>query len=197
MARCWVNYGDCYATTPNGRSAAATKAAGNDDRTFRDKPFSTIGPIFVHSPRDADRRGNNSTLQGAAPPNTPGRIEAGGVLKPKDLCMIPNRFAIALQDDGWWVRSEIIWHKPNPMPESVTDRPSGCHEKIWLLTSRSGTPTTRTLCCSPSPATRTRGLRKTSLRRSALLEHNGGKKTNGNMKAVAAVSENSALPAVA
>jgi DNA modification methylase len=55
-------------------------------------------------------------------------------LKPKDLCMIPNRLAIALQDDGWWVRSEIIWHKPNPMPESVTDRPTNAHEKVWLLT---------------------------------------------------------------
>jgi DNA modification methylase len=47
--------------------------------------------------------------------------------------MVPNRLAIALQDDGWWVRSEIIWHKPNPMPESVTDRPASAHEKVWLL----------------------------------------------------------------
>lgn len=95
----WINYGDCYATTPNGRSAAATKAAGGDDRTFRDKPFSTIG----------------------------------GVLKPKDLCMVPNRLAIALQEAGWWVRSEIVWAKPNPMPESVYDRPATAHEKVFLL----------------------------------------------------------------
>lgn len=93
----WLNYGDCYATTPNGRAAADVEG---DDRTFRDKPFSTIG----------------------------------GALKPKDLCMIPNRLAIALQEDGWWVRSEIIWHKPNPMPESVYDRPTSAHEKVWLLT---------------------------------------------------------------
>lgn len=99
-ATLWLNYGDCYATTPNGRSAAATKAAGNDDRTFRDKPFSTIG----------------------------------GLLKPKDLCMIPNRLAIALQEDGWWVRSEIIWGKPNPMPDSSGRyRPSTAHEKIFML----------------------------------------------------------------
>jgi len=57
-----------------------------------------------------------------------------GSIKPKDLVMIPNRIAIALQDDGWWIRSEIIWHKPNPMPESVRDRPTSCHEKIWLIT---------------------------------------------------------------
>lgn len=55
-------------------------------------------------------------------------------LKPKDLCMVPNRLAIRLQEDGWYVRSEIIWAKPNPMPESMTDRPTSSHEKIWLLT---------------------------------------------------------------
>ena len=57
-----------------------------------------------------------------------------GSLKPKDLVMIPNRIAIALKDDGWWIRSEIIWHKPNPMPESIKDRPTSAHEKIWLIT---------------------------------------------------------------
>ena len=55
-------------------------------------------------------------------------------LKDKDLLMIPNRVAIALQEAGWYIRSEIIWHKPNPMPESVRDRPTSCHEKIWLIT---------------------------------------------------------------
>jgi DNA modification methylase len=52
----------------------------------------------------------------------------------KNLIMIPNRVAISLQDIGWYIRSEIIWHKPNPMPESVRDRPTSCHEKIWLIT---------------------------------------------------------------
>lgn len=54
--------------------------------------------------------------------------------KPKDLCMIPARAAIALQADGWYLRSDIIWAKKNPMPESVTDRPSKQHEYIFLLT---------------------------------------------------------------
>lgn len=118
----WVNYGDCYAAVPNGRSAEATKAAGKDDRTFRDKPFSTVGPIDRRKeiPRGSGRWGG-------------GNNPAQGYLKPKDLCMIPNRLAIALQDDGWWVRSEIIWHKTNPMPESVLDRPGVSHEKIFLL----------------------------------------------------------------
>lgn len=101
----WVNYGDCYATTPNGRSAAETKAAGTDDRAFRDKPFSTIG----------------------------------GGLKPKDLCMVPARFAIAMQEAGWWVRSEIIWAKPNPMPDSSgVYRPSTAHEKIYMFAKADG-----------------------------------------------------------
>ena len=54
--------------------------------------------------------------------------------KPKDLLMLPARVALALQADGWWLRSEIVWHKPNPMPESVTDRPTNSHEKVFLLT---------------------------------------------------------------
>lgn len=55
-------------------------------------------------------------------------------LKPKDLCGIPWRVALALQDSGWWLRQDIIWHKPNPMPESVTDRCTKAHEYIFLLT---------------------------------------------------------------
>lgn len=55
-------------------------------------------------------------------------------LKPKDLCLIPARVALAAQADGWWVRSLIIWAKPNPMPESVTDRPTDAYEHIIMLT---------------------------------------------------------------
>jgi DNA modification methylase len=55
-------------------------------------------------------------------------------LKPKDLVGIPWRLAFALQADGWWLRQDIIWHKPNPMPESVTDRCTKAHEYVFLLT---------------------------------------------------------------
>jgi len=54
-------------------------------------------------------------------------------LKPKDLVGIPWRVAFALQSDGWWLRSDIIWSKPNPMPESVTDRPTKAHEYLFLM----------------------------------------------------------------
>jgi DNA modification methylase len=64
------------------------------------------------------------------------RFGTGGVknLKPKDLVGIPWRVAFALQADGWWLRQDIIWHKPNPMPESVTDRCTKAHEYVFLLT---------------------------------------------------------------
>jgi DNA modification methylase len=57
-------------------------------------------------------------------------------LKPKDLVGIPWRVAFALQADGWWLRQDIIWHKPNPMPESVTDRCTKSHEYIFLLSKK-------------------------------------------------------------
>ncbi len=60
-------------------------------------------------------------------------LKASG-LKPKDLCLIPQRLMIAAQEDGWWIRSIIIWSKPNPMPESVTDRPTESHEYLLMLT---------------------------------------------------------------
>ena len=65
------------------------------------------------------------------------RKRAGGSerpdIKPKDLIGIPWMLAFALRADGWWLRSDIIWAKPNPMPESVTDRPTKSHEYIFLL----------------------------------------------------------------
>ena len=55
-------------------------------------------------------------------------------IKPKDLCLIPQRVALAAQADGWWVRSDIIWAKPNPMPESVRDRPTDAYEHVFMFT---------------------------------------------------------------
>jgi site-specific DNA-methyltransferase (adenine-specific)/site-specific DNA-methyltransferase (cytosine-N4-specific) len=61
------------------------------------------------------------------------KIQEGCGLPPKNLVGIPWRVAFALQADGWYLRSDIIWSKPNPMPESVTDRPTKAHEYIFLL----------------------------------------------------------------
>jgi DNA modification methylase len=81
-----------------------------------------------------------STIGAGSLPNgkreaRPPRLSDG--LKEKDLMMVPARVALALQDDGWYLRSDIIWHKPNPMPESVRDRPTSAHEHIFLLTKQS------------------------------------------------------------
>lgn len=157
---CWVNYGDCYATKPNGRSAAATKDAGGDDRTFRDKPFSTVGPINPPAPGNpfpnVGRRGGGNAPAGAiygslcadyektaradgankgnlAAQAGP-RVMAGGYLKAKDLCMVPQRLFIALQEAGWFVRSVMPWVKRNGMPESITDRPANSIEYVGFLT---------------------------------------------------------------
>jgi DNA modification methylase len=64
-------------------------------------------------------------------PRYPGRKVAN--LKPKDLIGIPWRVALALQEDGWWLRSDIVWQKKSPFPESVQDRPSKAHEYVFLL----------------------------------------------------------------
>jgi DNA modification methylase len=66
-------------------------------------------------------------------PRRSGQRNSVNGLKPKDLCGIPWRVAFALQADGWWLRQDIIWSKPNPMPESVTDRCTKAHEYVFLL----------------------------------------------------------------
>ena len=129
----WLNYGDSYAANMNGRSAADIKALGIDDRTFRDKPFSTVGPILKDNIDISRSRPGATGNQGNIASANGYRISAGGYLKPKDLCGIPWRVAFALQADGWWLRQDIIWSKPNPMPESVTDRCTKAHEYLFLL----------------------------------------------------------------
>lgn len=147
-ATVWLNYGDSYAATINGTKA---KDVLNDDRAFRDKPFSTIQ----------------------------------GFLKPKDLVMIPNRIAIALQEDGWWIRSEIIWHKPNPMPESTKDRPTSAHEKIWLITKSKKYYYDADAIREPLASSSITRLNQPNLKnQKGSTRANGGMKSNGNMKAV-------------
>lgn len=202
----WINYGDCYATKPNGRSAEATKAAGNDDRTFRDKPFSTVGPIHPPEPGqpfpDVPRRGggNNSAgpiyghldreyektaRAGNLGAQSGPRVVGVGLLKPKDLCMVPNRLAIALQDDGWWVRSEIVWGKPNPMPDSSGKyRPSSAHEKVWLLTKSGRSYYDAAAVAMPCSLNTHARLAQNVADQVGSDRANAGGKTNGRMKAV-------------
>lgn len=90
-----------------------------------------LGDSYAYPPGSAGRQGNGQrkarTFTAEARPGT-------RAVPPKNLLMIPARVAIALQDDGWILRSEIIWAKRNLMPEAVTDRPTRAHEQIYLLT---------------------------------------------------------------
>jgi DNA modification methylase len=99
----WLNLGDSYATG----GGAVGRAPGGGDQ----------GERFI-------RAGMINTQ--------PNRMKLEG-FKPKDLIGIPWRVAFALQADGWYLRSDVIWAKPNPMPESVTDRPTKSHEYVFLL----------------------------------------------------------------
>lgn len=111
---CWLNLGDSYASTSIGGGAGQNLAALADKWA----PNKT--------PRNPNRQ-DNGTVKHASKAIPPG-------CKPKDLIGIPWRVAFALQADGWWLRQDIIWSKPNPMPESVTDRCTKAHEYLFLLT---------------------------------------------------------------
>ncbi len=103
-------------------------------------------------------------------------------LKPKDLIGIPWRVAFALQADGWYLRQDIIWHKPNPMPESVTDRCTKAHEYIFLLSKSPRYYYDQDSICEPiTDATILRLLQDTESQKGS--ERVPGK-TNGTMKAV-------------
>lgn len=109
----WLNLGDSYAAQRGGTCMPAeTLAGGIGGKSDYDDP---LRGRVRHGQKQAHR-------------------DAGSIgLKHKDLIGIPWRVAFALQADGWWLRQEIIWHKPSVMPESVTDRCTKAHEHIFLL----------------------------------------------------------------
>jgi DNA modification methylase len=102
----WLNLGDSYAGSGKGRNGD-----GSPSVDPASKQATSVGTI-------------EGTLIKSSTPDC----------KPKDLIGIPWRVAFALQADGWYLRQDIIWHKPNPMPESVKDRCTKAHEYIFLLT---------------------------------------------------------------
>ncbi len=107
----WLNLGDSYC------NAGSRNQGGGLDGKRRGGVADTDGTW-------ADARNKYGDKRHA--------LKASGI-KHKDLCGIPWRVAFALQADGWYLRSDIIWSKPNPMPESVTDRPTKSHEYLFLL----------------------------------------------------------------
>jgi len=104
-------------------------------------------------------------------------------LKPKDLIGIPWRVAFALQADGWYLRQDIIWHKPNPMPESVTDRCTKAHEYIFLFSKKPKYYFDSEAIKEPVAPSSIARLAQPTLAQQAGSARVPGK-TNGNMKAV-------------
>lgn len=126
---------------------------------------------------------NVGTLQNRGQkPHTLGRHP---LIKAKDLVGIPWMAAFALRDDGWYLRSEIIWSKPNPMPESVEDRPTTAHEKIFLLSKRSNYHYDYAAVREPLAESSVERLSQDVDAQEGSSRANGGEKINGKMKAVA------------
>jgi hypothetical protein len=120
---CFWNIGDCYATGA-GRVGDCPGGGKQGEKW--------TGYRGSNSTKGGKERWADGAM-GVGPIQQPNRMPQAG-LKPKDLCLIPARVALAAQADGWWVRSDIIWAKPNPMPESVRDRPTDAYEHILMLT---------------------------------------------------------------
>ncbi len=120
----WLNLGDSYSQSGRG---------GNPADSPHRKQATNRGSISVGAGSQLNAGLHEAArLAGVVSRAWSGKAPEG--LKPKDLVGIPWRVAFALQADGWYLRSDIIWAKPNPMPESVTDRPTKAHEYIFLLT---------------------------------------------------------------
>lgn len=117
----WLNLGDSSAHGGHGGCGARDPARWPKQSRNDHMP--------VHAKRTRKAWGKHAGAEGAHPK----RRNTAPTLKPKDLVGIPWMTAFALRADGWYLRSEIIWAKPNPMPESVTDRPTRSHEHLFLL----------------------------------------------------------------
>lgn len=118
----WVNMGDSYAGSNAVFGDTKTKNKGNE--SSRIKKDRSARSVRAHMPITSDIPVDNTTN------NCSGSVV---FRKPKDLIGIPWMLAFALRKSGWYLRQDIIWHKPNPMPESVTDRCTKSHEYIFLL----------------------------------------------------------------
>ena len=102
----------------------------------------------------------------------------------KNLLGVPWRVALALQDDGWILRSDIIWAKPNPMPESVTDRPTKAHEYVFMFAKSARYYYNAEAIAEPVASATTARLAQNVAGQVGSERGNGGAKTNGAMKAV-------------
>lgn len=167
----WMNMGDCYAT---GAGKVNTAPGGG-----------TQGERWA-GVRTEERSGYEGKHNYRVGPMTQANRMPQPGLKPKDLAGQPWRLAFALQDAGWWLRQDIIWHKPNPMPESTQDRCTKAHEYIFLLSKSERYYFDQEAILEPvSPGTHARLSQNVQDQvGSDRINASGQVKTNGNMKAV-------------
>jgi DNA modification methylase len=125
----WLNLGDCYIA--DGGEGGRQGARG--ERANRRHTQSNLGVRVASKLKVSVSRLNGGDRNQAYTLRADEAGRQSHHLKSKDLVGIPWRVAFALQADGWWLRSDIIWNKPNPMPESVRDRPTKAHEYLFLL----------------------------------------------------------------
>jgi len=123
--------------TPGEFIAKLVKVFGEIRRVLRldGTLWVNLGDTYANDTKWGGKSGNKNA-DSAAGGYQGQRTKRRTGLPPKSLMMIPARFAIAMQDDGWILRSEIIWHNPTKKPESVRDRPSNDYEKVFLFTQR-------------------------------------------------------------
>lgn len=121
----WLNMGDSYVSTGGHSDTKSPDRRGQ--YRIGTRPDNGNRSVRVRAGKDKDPK------RGSAAAGQTYRVARGSGLKSKDMAGIPWRLALALQADGWYLRQDIIWHKPNPMPESVADRCTKSHEYVFLL----------------------------------------------------------------
>jgi DNA modification methylase len=153
----WLNLGDSYFSSTKG-------SGGSNPDTSPKQRY----------------KGKENAQGGYSIKLSPGELP----IKPKDLIGIPWRVAFALQADGWYLRQDIIWHKPNPMPESITDRCTKSHEYIFLLSKSPNYYFDNESIKEPLSESSMSRLKQNIELQNGSDRANGQQKKNGNLKAV-------------
>lgn len=171
---CWVNLGDSYAGSGRGGKpggVASTLQGGGEHQAAAPRARASRDEVSdaqrMHAARGATSR--QARRQG---------------LKEKDLMGMPWRVALALQADGWYLRQDVIWHKLNPMPESVTDRCTKAHEYLFLLSKSERYYFDADAIREPVKAATAKRIAQNLERQAGSTRANGGTRSDRPMKAV-------------
>jgi DNA modification methylase len=162
----WLNLGDSYAQPIKGTGGTAVS-----------------GSLMA-------RKSAEGAARTIARQKMAARRVGMGEAKPKDLLGIPWMVAFAMRADGWFLRSAIVWAKPNPMPESVRDRPTNSYEMVFLLTKAARYCYDAEAIAEPVEESTVARLAQDVGAQAGSMRANGGAKTNGPMRAVGGATRN-------